>query len=259
MKFLNRILAVVVFIALASPAFGQREWTYSLTPTAWGVGLDGAVSLGAFTDEVRVTYTDGFGGSEIAAGLGFEANNGRFGYFVEGLTLDVSNGGEAPSILTQTVESSLDHQIWHAGATYRLRKAGPVIDAVVGVRYFDVDTDIKIIEGGDAVVKQGATSEDWIDVTFGARLKQDIGKRWVGTGYLDFGVGDSALSYQLILGAGYKFSSNVTGNFGYRLISTDYQVLVDFEGAPPPGLKVNQYHYSSMKLAGLYANVQFNW
>lgn len=256
MKFLNGFVAAVVFVGLAGPALAQRDWTYSITPTVWSVGLSGDISLGTTPDEVRVNYSDGMSGSEIGGGFAFEANDGRLGIFVEGLVLDVSGGAEPPSILLQTAETTLDHQIWSVGATWRIRKASPEIDAVVGLRFFDVETDILIIEG-DAVVKQGAASEDWLDGTFGVRVRQDIGTRWVATGYFDFGAGDSELAYQLILGMGYKVSSRVTASLGYRLLASDFQILTKTTTEPPKD--VNEFHYSSMKLGGLYANVQFKW
>jgi len=254
--FRNRIAAVVVFLGIACPALAQSDWTYSLAPTAWGVGLNGSVSIGALQDEVRVTWTDGFGAQELAGGIAFEASNGRFGVMVEGIVFDMTDGGEPPSILTQTADSSLDHKILTLAGTWRIRKANPEIDAILGLRYIDVDADLKIVEDGE-IVKQAARSEDWTDFIFGARVRQEFANRWIANASLDFGAGDSELSYQLILGVGYKLSSSVSLNGGYRVLGTDRQVKVEFERVP--GALVNDFHYSSMKIAGPYLNLQFNF
>lgn len=256
MKLRQWIVVVAVFTFCAVPALAQGEWSFTLTPTLWGVGLDGDVSLGNGEDEVRVNYSEGLFGSELAGGLAFEANDGRLGIFAEALFLDASGGAEPPSILTQTADTSLDHQIWSLGATWRVRKTAPEIDAVAGFRYIDADVDIRILSDG-AVVKEGAASENWLDFTFGARVRQPFAEKWHAMAQGDFGAGDSELSYQLVLGIGYQFSPKVTANLGYRLIGTDFQVLTKSDTTPPRDLNV--YHYSSMKLAGFYATAQFRF
>jgi hypothetical protein len=244
MNFLKRILAVCVVVACASPVGAQSDWSFTITPSIWAAGLNGSVQIGPLTDEIRVNFSDTYGLAEIGGVIAFEANNGRIGWIVEGGTLEISDGAEPPDIFNETADVTVDHMFWHLAGTYRVRAASPVVDVLLGARYFDVDADVTILSGAD-VDRQGSTSEDWLDGYFGARVRQDIGEKWWALGYFDAGSGGSRFSWQVALEGGRRFSSAVSGRFGYRMMSTDYQ------GDP--------LRYSSMKISGPYVGLQFGW
>lgn len=252
MKVLNRILAVMLFLAIASPALAQGEWRFSITPSVWAAGLNGDIRIGEevdlpfgeVADELRVNYNDAFGGTEIAGALAFEATNGRIGIIAEGFALDVSDGAEAPEIFSETAEVQVDHLILSVAGTYRVRPANPSIDLLFGARHYDVDVTMAILRDG-AVDRSGSASEDWTDVIAGTRLLYDIGDKWWALGHFDVGGWGSEISYQLNLAGGYRFSRSASATLGYRIIGTDHQVKV--------------FHYSSMKISGLYAGLKFAW
>jgi hypothetical protein len=246
MKVLIGIFSATLLLAGALPSFAQGRWDFSLAPSAWGAGLDGDVQIGPLTEELRVNYGDRFGGAELGGSLAFEGNNGRYGFIVEGLSLDVSGGAEPPDIFNEVADTELDHLIVMAMGTYRVRPVRPSIDFVLGVRYIGVDVDMRILDIDDGLLlRQGSTDHDWVDAVLGARVTHDFGDRFRALGHLDVGGGESRLSYHLILEAGYRFSKSVTGTFGYKLISTDYEV--------------SSFNYSTVKIGGPYVGAKFTW
>jgi hypothetical protein len=249
-------IGTVLLVVCALPVFAQEEWEFTLEPRIWGAGLAGALQIGKSEENLRVNYSDNFGGAEAGVGLAFEANNGRYGLMVEGIYLDVDGGAEPPSILREKADVSIEHQIWSIAASYRLRPSRPMVDAVVGFRYIDANADMRILENG-VVVRQAVESEDWLDFTFGARVAHEWGEKWSATGVFDFGDGDSKLSYQLNLVMAYRFNPVVSATFGYRVISTDFVIREKSETVPPAPIVV--YHYGSMKIGGPFVGVRIGW
>jgi opacity protein-like surface antigen len=255
MDALKRSLSTLLLVC-ALPAFAQEDWKFTISPTLWGAGMSGAVQIGPKEDKIRVDFSDTFGLSDVGGMLSFEANNGRLGVMVEGIYVDASGDADPPGITTEIADASVEHQIWSIASSYRFRDARPRVDAVIGFRYMDANADIRILTGG-TVVRQAVESEDWLDFTFGARVGHEINETWSAVGHFDFGVGDTKLSYQLILGMGYRFSPAVSATFGFRMISADYVIRVKSETTPPAPIVM--YHYGSMKLGGPYAGLQFTW
>lgn len=255
MDALKRSLSTLLLVC-ALPAFAQEEWKFTVSPTLWGAGMSGALQIGPKEDKIRVDFSDTFGLSDVGGMLSFEANNGKLGIFVEGIYLDASGDADPPGILTETADASVEHQIWSIGSSYRVRDAKPSVDAVIGFRYIDANADIRILTDG-VIVRQAVESEDWLDFTFGARVGHEISETWSAVGYFDFGVGDTKLSYQLILGMARRFNPGVSATFGYRMISSDYVIRVNSETTPPAPIVM--YHYGSMKVGGPYVGLQFGW
>jgi len=113
---------------------------------------------------------------------------------------------------------------WEVGETSTL-----AIDALAGVRYFDVEStiDVEMTPGGLGLLPRSASfhlDEDWFDPIVGARITLAIGEHWMVGVRGDvggFGVG-SDLAWNLVVGAQYRFNHRFALSFGYRILDIDY-------------------------------------
>jgi hypothetical protein len=115
------------------------------------------------------------------------------------------------------------------------------LDALVGVRYWSMDTDLTVggVVAGPTTV---SSTTDWIDPYVGARWRYQWAKRWGVSAYADiggFGIGDgSDLTTKLQATVNYRISRSFFVALGYRLIYAD---RIDGTGATRNGVEA-AYH-----------------
>jgi len=233
--FAGALLAASASLNAQNTAEPAERWQYELTPYFWAAGMKGDVQ----SENLPKTSVD-IGFSEIWEDLDFgamgtfEARKGRWGMLFDAIYMKVSTSATASrtgpgpigATLTATADFKQEQTLLTAGATYRISDGPTPTDIVGGARYFKIDASASINASlfglSGTVARSGDKS--WVDPFIGARVQHSLNDRWTVVGYADvggFGVG-SKLSWQAIAGINYDFTKTVSGKFGYRYISVDY-------------------------------------
>lgn len=199
--------------AKAASAGSEGGWQFNITPYMWLPTLRGDLNYGqpglkVEPDEILDSLDMGF----LLAG---EVRKGNWLVVGDVIYLNVSDQQDnAVSLEVEPgvnvdVDADLSLENWivnlfggyGAYATERLQ-----VDAVVGVRSFYADTDLKL--SADALgARQEFSSSDTIwNVVVGARGKVWAGEHWFIPYHLDLGLGDSDFTWQVEAGIAYAFS-----------------------------------------------------
>lgn len=216
LKSFSVFMSLLVLGAVCVSAQQEGKWAYSITPYAWGMGLDGDVGVGPVTAPVDVDFVDAIKDLDLAGMVAAEANNGTWGVLLDGayinLSSDVGSGAHGADV-------ELEQWLVRAAALYRLCACEKsVFEAGAGVRSLDMDTDLTVAS------KNLSANENWIDPVVMARWYQQFGPKCFGTLSADlggFGVG-SELTWQLTAAVGYSFTESLAGLLGYRYLDYDY-------------------------------------
>jgi hypothetical protein len=260
MRNLLSLLAIALSLA-ALPARAEEkqnpsEWTFSATPYAWLMGATGSLTAKGQTIDVNAGIVDMFGATDTLTAL-MANNEARRGKLAFGLDLIYTKMVATPSFATLrnptpwlsfsaaaganvtstmvVVEGSASYEVWRpAPAT--------AIDALVGLRYWHMSTDIDLAftatgairtpgdvglsrTAGFALASSG--SMDWADPILGFAVRHDLAPNHhlrlrgdVG----GFGVG-SQFTWQTFAGYAYDFSPGSTtwaAVLGYRALGINY-------------------------------------
>jgi len=230
-------LAVIGALAAAAPLASQAQasddWEYTATIYGWLPSFGGNVSvptgpMGGGGGSTSV----GLNMSDILSGLNFTfqgmltADKGRWGMATDIIYLDLGsstkkvkdftfNDVELPVGVTANVDFDMTSWLWTIAGTYLvIDDPDHPMKLLAGARMFDVSTDVKWqLEGdiaGQPLPGRNGTadgSETIWDAIVGVKGEVRLGddKKWFVPYYLDVGTGDSDLTWQSMLGAGYSF------------------------------------------------------
>lgn len=222
--------------AIAQTSGGQTErWQYELVPYFWAAGMKGDVQGGNLPKtSVDIDFSDIWDNLDFGAMGTFEGRRGRWGFLFDAIYMKISSSatssrtgaGPIGATLTATADLKLEQTMLAAAVTYRVHDGPTATDVVGGLRYTKIDAEASInasLFGLTGYVTRSG-DKDWTDPYIGARVQHRLADRWTAVGYADiggFGVG-SDLSWQALAGVSYDFSKTVSGKFGYRYISVDY-------------------------------------
>jgi hypothetical protein len=227
------LLAVVGALAAATPVVSQAEgssddWTFSATIYGWLPSIDGNLSVPVETGGSSV----GVDPSAILDALNFtfmgmfEADKGRWGAATDLIYLDLGGSkkkvrdftvGDVDLPGSTTVDASLDITgwLWTLDGTYLVvEDPDHPVKLLAGARMLDMTTDLKWKLEGDISglplpgrEGKGEASDTVWDAIVGVKGKFVFGddRKWFVPYYLDVGTGDSDLTWQGMLGAGYAF------------------------------------------------------
>jgi hypothetical protein len=240
-------------------------WTFRVIPYGWLLGLYGKMTVKGRTANVNLPFdkilekTFGSGNTLLALMGDFEARNGPFGIYADGVWAKVNASGDsihvrrfAPEItgaIGTSHGATIQLGIAEAGGTYEVARFtmphadGPgfpvAIDFIAGARYWYQQANISfnltaglniadLVIGSRnlAIAKSGTV--DWVDPLFGARARAEIapGQNIFVRGDVGgFDVG-SKISWQAIGGYSFDFAEKngitYSGIVGYRALYVDY-------------------------------------
>jgi len=233
MQGLNGKIAVAVLAAAAMlptvAAAQQRadawQWEASLYgyfPTIGGTTKFPAPTGGSSIDVNASDIIDSLKFTFMGT-LGAQSNT--WGFFTDVLYLDVGgdksntrdfsiNGG-LPAGVTSSGSLDLKSTLWTTALTYRVsRDPKSTMDLFIGARLADISQSLNwqftgAVESIPVLNRQGTQSSDvtnW-DGIIGVKGRVSFGDKgeWFVPWYLDVGTGDSDLTWQGIVGVGYKF------------------------------------------------------
>jgi len=231
-------LAVIGALAAAAPAASQAQgasddWEYTATIYGWLPSFGGDVSVptgprggGGGSTSVGLSMNDILNGLNFTFQGMLTADKGRWGMGTDIIYLDLGSSAkkvkdvtfgdvELPVGVTADVDFDMTSWLWTLDGTYLvIDDPDHPMKLLAGARMFDVSTDVKWQLNGDIAGqplpgRNGTAdgSETIWDAIVGVKGEVRFGddKKWFVPYYLDVGTGDSDLTWQGMLGAGYSF------------------------------------------------------
>jgi len=243
-----------------TPAPAIPGWTFSLTPYAWAISLNGPVTVKGRTIDVDASFIDIVEHTEIPkdlfelAAFG-EARNGRFALLTDIVYLKLGLGAsitrtrgtdEINGTLGVSAGLTIKMLIAEMAAAYEVARwngltsptSSTAVDLYAGGRVWWQHADVDINAVGTVNIfdltfsRAGVLTADksvsWVDPLIGIRLRHQFAPAWnlaISGDVGGFDVG-SKFSWQVLAALDYEFcrSKNVTwsGMLGYKALSVDY-------------------------------------
>ncbi len=230
-------LAVIGALAAAAPVASQAQasddWEYTATIYGWLPSFGGDLSVptgplggGGGNASVGVNMSDVLDALNFTFMGMFTADKGSWGMGTDLIYLDLGSSNrktrdlsfndiELPATVTARVNFDLTGWLWTIDGTYLvIDDPDHPMKLLAGARMFDISTDLKWQLEGDIAGQpvpgrsgRGDGSETIWDAIVGVKGQVRFGddKKWFVPYYLDVGTGDSDLTWQGMLGAGYAF------------------------------------------------------
>jgi len=228
--------------AIAAPAPIGSPWTFTATPYAWAMMMNGSVTVKGRTADINVDFNDLWNvvkqseiPNDLAAFMGsFEARYDRFSIFSDLVYLKATLSGDmvrgrGNNFVNATLNASANFQdqmlIAEMAATYQVAHwgsnttadSGTAVDVLGGARYWWTQgklsaTATAVLNVGDLTLSGGraiakSPSVDWVDPLVGVRLRHQFvpGLNLIVSGDVGgFDVG-SRLSWQALAALNYDF------------------------------------------------------
>jgi len=204
-----------------TPVIEESHWDFRLSPYAWLAGFKGDVAgiPGLPPASVDISPSDAFDDSEIAVMAMFEGKKNGKGFLMDFMYSDTESEDAIAGSITLTsrtkttvVSGAYLHEVYNHENT--------VIDAFVGIRYWDIDSHLSLIGPG-----VGHT-ESWVDPLVGIKGRTALGDTnfytSAGVSLGGFGM-NSDHFYDLNANLGYQWSKSIGTTIGYRLYDLDYE------------------------------------
>lgn len=206
--------------AAAQTASSADGWNFEITPYFWASAMHADVNTRLFgTRELKVPFSELASALKMAAMGAVEARKGPWGGFVDVQYVKLGARGSPVFAPFTKIDVTYQQQIWTLAGYYRVAEGTVVVDAVGGARYVYLRTDANATGVFMAAGPSLTTSEGVWDGVVGVRATYPLNAKWSLVGYADVGGGGSNLSWQMIAGANYGYSKDVTIKFGVRYFS----------------------------------------
>jgi hypothetical protein len=223
MKMKITALALFLLAVLFPPqAFSQEagDWKFNLAPLyLWAISIDGDLGVRQQNVSTSIDFGDLWDNLNGVFTLRFDTlYRNKFGLIVDYNYLDLGNEKETVKL---NLEAGFKSQILNLAGAYRLKSGTHTWDALAGIRYTALESDITLNNLGARL----SGDQDWVDPIVGGRYTYNINDRWALRLYGDiggFGV-SSDLTWQALGMIDFQPWKNVALVAGYRAIYTDYE------------------------------------
>lgn len=206
----------------ASPQATTDRMQFQIVPYLWGSGIDGPVGIGDRTADLDASFDDLLGELQFAAMALADARRDRFVVLTDVLYMNLGEIRGTPGPLFSSVDPQQKTFILTPVAGYRvLDTADASVDVVGGIRYWHLETELQF-EAGVLPDLDLEDSRGWVDGIVGVRARRVISPAWSVSAYGDLGAGGSDFTYQLNGNASWAFHQRFALDFGYRILSVDY-------------------------------------
>lgn len=213
-----------------APAVEDAHWEFRLSPYVWFAGFEGDVASipGTTVIPIDISPSDALSDTEASLMAMFEGKKNGKGFFVDFLYSDMQSEETLLSDINLGLNSTSKTTILSGAYLHELyNQDQSVVDAFIGVRYWDIDTHLAFIGGlGTLAGRTLSHTESWVDPLLGIKGRTMIGdtKFYAAGGVAigGFGVG-SDLFYDVNANIGYKWSDTIGTSVGYRLFDLDYE------------------------------------
>lgn len=214
---------------LALPHAQAAEWQHAITPYLWGSGMSGTTAVGTpvgpLEANVDVGFDDILRNLKMGGMFSYRGERGPWVVMTDAIYMklgaDRQTGG---GLLTVDARAEVEQIALEADVGYRISDA---VVAFVGLRYNDIDTDLRVVRSGPGAGNTRVAGEtaSWVDPVVGVSAKFPLAERWalglrgdVG----GFGVG-SDLAWQAMVSVHWKASNGVEVVGGWRYLDVDYE------------------------------------
>jgi len=231
---------LVLALTLATSAHAQDArladdgWQFRVTPYVWGAGMDGKVAqFGLPTARISQSFGDVLGGLKFGGMMAVEARKDRFGLLADVLYVKLGESGKAvapvppapvPGLKVRARANVNLTTALIAGQYRAVEAPRGYLDLLAGVRYWSVDTRIKVSSPSLGLSLSGRDSERWNDPMIGAKSLYRLDDRFYGLGWAmigGFGTNVSSSS-DIMLGLGYSLNERTALLFSYRHLAVNY-------------------------------------
>jgi len=201
----------------------DTSWKFTVTPYLWMTNLKGDLTVINQNIPVDLSFSeDLLSNLKMAAMVHAEAKKNRLSFMIDVFYAKLGTDGQRTGILdnTKDVRLRLKETMFEGGLGYTFAQTGGFsIDALVGARYFNVNTNVQINE-----IVIADKDINFLDPYVGVRFKNECHK-WVLSGRADIGGFEmgSDHSYKINGLISYKFSKSFVTSVGYQLYKPDYQ------------------------------------
>ncbi len=181
----------------SAPADNARHSEIALY--GWTTGINADLAVDGLETSVDASFSDILDNLDNGAMVYYETRDGSTGFYLNYIYARVGDTVQRPLL---EVDWQVKQSIVEAGAL--LRKGNPQrpVDVILGLRYVDMDTDLRLTPGGS-----GSVGDSWMDPVIGARYTVALSDKWNFAARGDIG--------GLVFGA--DFSWSLSGLFRYRL------------------------------------------
>lgn len=201
-------------------------WRFDFDIIGWGPQVNGDIGVAGHQANVDVKLNTLLGDLNGIAMLGFQLRKEKFGFYAQPNWISLqANGSVGP------LGAEDDMQVWvvDVAGFYQLAKWGEekplTLDALIGVRYWNVSDDLTLTLPGGAVIYQNSDSTYLIDPIIGLRSQIFFTRKLSLSLHADVG-GFSAsqhssdLTWQALGTLDYDFTRHFSLALGYRALST---------------------------------------
>jgi hypothetical protein len=203
----------------AEPAFSEDVWHLSASPYLWLAGLDGTLNLSGHEAAVHQSFGDIFSNLKVGFMGLTEVRRGRVGVLTDLLFVRVGDQAAVPvpqlPINVQVKLTSTTFTLTPEVAYRVYSQKHFAADVLGGFRFYHLGANSNFNAGPIGQFSYTG-SNNWADVTAGARLlarvTPKIGAFLIG----DAGGGGSSPTWELAYGVGYKVLENATAQIGYK-------------------------------------------
>ena len=237
-------LALAAPLTVTSAQIGSpNQSRFIVTPYAWFAGLEGEVGVGRVATSVDLSPGDVLDALLFAAAASGEARRGPL-VFAADVFYAATGGSKTLAIRGDTGSLSLTQYqtLVQPMVGYGIVRRTWAADLLAGARYWNLTTKLDVQRPRASNERKGTVK--WVDALGGVRVR---GLAPYHLTYLvggDAGGGGSQFTWQGYAVAGYRFTSLVGLDVGYRYIDVDYdsdEALFD------------------VRMHGVIAGVSFRW
>jgi hypothetical protein len=207
------------------PGVGQdKDWNFVVAPYLWFGGLGGTLGAATIEAEMDASFSDIFSNLNMGFMIYGEARYKKFGVAIDWIALSMKLDGMTP-VLDRAVKVEPRISFLETSIIYNLVNSEKwTSDLHVGVRswWIDYRMEAERIISEESQVVEGDKS--WVDPIIGAKAVYLPHEKWPINARFDiggFGAG-SEFSWNIQVGAGYRFAKAWTASLQYRALGVDY-------------------------------------
>ncbi len=197
----------------------NNSWNFNVTPYFYAAGMEGEISFLNQSIPLDASFSDLAENLSFGAMLNAEASKGKWTIMTDVIYIKLKKDGELLNG-NITTKAELEQIIFELGGGYTFAETGIFkMDAIVGARFFNLDTSFTIQELS-LIDKTISFTDPYIGVRYRTNLK-----KWRHSGRIDiggFGAG-SEYSWKFNLLVGYDVSKTIALIVGYQGYGVDYK------------------------------------
>lgn len=221
-------LLSLILIATPHYAFADESngWEVTISPYLWVTGQEGEVATlpPAAPAELDISFSDVLEDLDMTLMGIVLARKDRIGIFGELFYVTVSPDVDTADLLY--TGGDYDQDVWaiSLGVSYALLQSdGNILDAVVGVRHWNLENELKL-DAGILPAIQVKEEESWNDTFAGLLWQTRLGESWYLTAWgMTAVAGDSDSHWDAYAAIGYDYSDSFSLSAGYRHQEVDYK------------------------------------